>query len=342
MSLFQPWGKQCFFVAELSANHGNSLEHAEALIRAAAAAGADAVKVQTYTPDALTLPLNSPLFQSRSPAFHGRSLYDVYSEGALPYAWHQPLQVLTHSLGMEFFSTPFDPAGVDFLESLNVPCYKVASFELVDIPLLQRIAATAKPILLSTGMANLAEIDEAVRTLRTHNSGPFILLKCTSAYPAPPEEANLRTLPHMAAAFHCPVGLSDHTLGTALPVAAVALGACVIEKHFALSRDDATLDASFSMNPEEFQRMVNDVRTIERALGQISYDLTPKQERSREIRRSLFVVQDMAPGDPFTPANVRSIRPGAGLHTRFLPDIIGRKARHALAKGTPLGWELVE
>jgi len=333
--------RTCRLVAEVSANHNRSLERAEAIIRAAAGAGADAVKLQTYTADTMTIPCDNEYFRIRGTLWAGRTLYDLYQEAYTPWEWHPRLMALANDLGMACFSTPFDATAVDFLESLNVPCHKVASFEVVDIPLLKKIAATGKPVILSTGMATLAEIDEAVRTLRDNGTKDLILLKCTSAYPAPPEEANLRTIPHLAESFGCPAGLSDHTLGSAVAVAAVALGAVMIEKHFTLSRADGGPDSAFSLEPDEFKRMAQDIRTAEKALGRVNYELTDKERESIVFRRSLFVVEDVAAGEPFTEKNVRGIRPGQGLHPRYLPEVLGKKARITIKKGTPLSWEHV-
>jgi pseudaminic acid synthase len=330
----------CHIVAELSANHNQSIERAEAIIRAAADAGADAVKLQTYTADTLTIPCDNEYFRIKGTLWEGRTLHDLYQEAHTPWEWHPRLMALANDLGMACFSTPFDATAVDFLESLNVPCHKVASFELVDIPLLKKIAATGKPVIMSTGMAALAEIDEAVRTLRENGTKDLVLLKCTSAYPAPPEGINLRTIPHLAEAFGCPVGLSDHTMGSAVAVAAVALGAAALEKHFTLSRADGGPDSAFSMEPDEFRRMVQDIRTTEKALGLVSYSLTEKEKSSIVFRRSLFVVEDMRAGESFTEKNVRSIRPGHGLHTRHYEDILGRKVAKNIPKGTPIFWDL--
>ncbi len=335
------WGGVCGLIAEVSANHNGSIERAEAIIRAAADAGADAVKLQTYTADTLTIPCDNEYFRIKGTLWEGRTLHDLYQEAYTPWEWHPRLMGLANELGMACFSTPFDVTAVEFLESLNVPCHKVASFELVDIPLLKKIAATQKPVFMSTGMATLAEIDEAVRTLRENGTTNLTLLKCTSAYPAPVGEANLQTIPHLAQAFNCPVGLSDHTMGSAVAVAAVALGATVVEKHFTLSRADGGPDGVFSMEPEEFKSLEYDIRTVEKALGRVSYERTEKEKGSLVFRRSLFVVKDMKPGEEFTGENVRSIRPGHGLHPRYLSDVLGRRATCAVAKGTPLTWGLL-
>lgn len=327
---------QCYIIAEISANHNGSLERAEAIVRAAADAGADAIKLQTYTADTMTIPCDNEYFRIKGTLWDGKTLHDLYQEAHTPWEWQPRLKALANDLGMDCFSTPFDATAVDFLEKMDVPCHKVASFEVVDIPLLKKIAATGKPVIMSTGMASLAEIDEAVTTLRGNGTTELALLKCTSAYPAPPEEANLRTIPHLAQAFNCVAGLSDHTLGSAVAVGAVAVGARIIEKHFTLARADGGPDSAFSMEPDEFKQMVQDIRTVEKALGSVCYDLTPKQKESKVFRRSLFVVKDMKAGDVFTEENVRSIRPGYGLHPRFLSIILGKQAAINIRQGTPL------
>jgi len=332
--------KNCLFVAEVSANHNQNNERAEDIIRAAADAGADAVKLQTYTADTLTIPCDNEYFRIKGTLWEGRTLYDLYKEAYTPWEWHPRLMQLANNLGMVCFSTPFDATAVDFLESLNVPCYKVASFEVVDIPLLKKVASTGKPVIMSTGMASLSEIDEAVRTLRANGTKDLVLLKCTSAYPAASEEINLRTLPHLADAFDCPVGLSDHTMGSAVSVAAVALGATIIEKHFTLSRADGGHDAAFSIEPEEFRQMVQDVRTAKTALGEVNYNMTEKEKESIAFRRSLFVVKDMKAGELFSEKNVRSIRPGCGLHPRYHEIILTRKASRDIVAGTPIVWDM--
>lgn len=328
-------------IAELSANHNGSIERAEAIIRAAADAGADAVKLQTYTADTLTIPCDNEYFRIKGTLWEGRTLHDLYEEAHTPWEWTPRLMACAKDLGMDCFSTPFDATAVDFLEECGVSRYKIASFEVVDIPLLKKIAATCKPAIMSTGMASLAEIDEAVRTLRENGSGELTLLKCTSSYPAPVEEANLNTIPHLAQAFQCKAGLSDHTMGSAVAVAAVALGACVIEKHFTLARADGGPDGAFSMEPHEFKQMVQDIRTTEKALGRVCYNLTDKEKISVVFRRSLFVVKDVKEGEAFTSQNVRSIRPGHGLHPRYLDLVLGKKASRNIKMGTPLSWELL-
>lgn len=329
----------CHIVAEVSANHNQSFDRAESIIRAAAASGANAVKLQTYTADTLTIPCDNEYFRIKGTLWEGRTLHDLYQEAHTPWEWTPRLMALANDLGMDCFSTPFDATAVDFLEKCGVSRYKIASFEVVDIPLLKKVAATGKPVIMSTGMATLGEIDEAVRTLRENGAGELTLLKCTSAYPALPEEANLRTISHLAQAFDCKVGLSDHTMGSAVAVAAVALGATVIEKHFTRARADGGPDGSFSMEPREFKQMVQDIRTVEQALGSVCYDLTEKQKESKAFRRSLFVVADITAGEPFTPKNIRSVRPGAGLAPKYYDILMGKAAKKNYIKGTPLTLE---
>lgn len=333
--------KETYIIAEISANHNGDIDRAKAIIHEAANAGANAIKLQTYTADTLTIPCKNEYFTIKGTAWEGRTLYDLYEEAHTPWEWHAELVQYARDLNLDCFSTPFDTTAVDFLESLNVPCHKVASFELVDIPLLKKIASTQKPVIMSTGMGSLAEIDEAVKTLRQNGCPEIALLKCTSAYPALPEEANLSTIPNLSETFKCVAGLSDHTLGSAVAVAAVALGAKVVEKHFTLSRSDGGPDSGFSMEPQEFKQMVEDIRTVENAVGSVCYELTEKQKDSIIFRRSLFVVKDVREGEELTEENVRSIRPGYGMHTRYYDDVIGKKARHDIKSGTPVSWSLV-
>jgi pseudaminic acid synthase len=325
----------------MSANHGGSMEAAKEIIEAAHQMGADAVKLQTYTPDTLTIDCNKESFQIKGTMWEGRNLYDLYAEAYTPWEWQPKLKKVAEEFELDLFSTPFDDTAVDFLEEIGVPAYKIASFEITDIPLLKKVAGTGKPVIMSTGMATLAEIEEAVTALREGGCEQLALLKCTSAYPAPADEANLRTIPHLAEAFQTPVGLSDHTLGIAVPVAAVAMGACIIEKHFTLSRSLPGPDSAFSLEPQEFKEMVDAIRTTEKALGKISYGYTEREAESRVFRRSLFVVQDMKAGDVFTEENVRSIRPGYGLHTRYLREVLGKRAAADIERGMPLTWNLV-
>ena len=330
-----------YIIAEMSANHNQDFEQAVKIIHAAKEAGADAIKVQTYTPDTITLDCDNDYFRIKGTIWEGRNLYDLYREAYTPWEWQPKLKQTADKLGLDFFSTPFDHTAVDFLEEMDVLAYKVASLELVDLPLLRKIAKTGKPMFMSTGMATLAEIDEAVQAIRNAGGKQIALLKCTSAYPALPEESNLLTIPHMTQAFDVPVGLSDHTLGIAVPVTAVALGARIIEKHFTLSRDISGPDSAFSLEPHEFKGMVDAIRTAEKAIGQISYEITEKQKESRVFRRSLFVVENIKKGEEFTEKNIRSIRPGDGLAPKYIEEILGKKATSDIEKGTPLSWDLI-
>lgn len=335
-------GRPTYVVAELSANHRQDYSQAVRLIEAARDCGADAVKVQTYTPDSMTIDCDNEYFRiGRGTVWEGTYLYHLYREAYCPWEWQPKLQALARDLGIEFFSTPFDAAAVDFLEAMAVPAYKIASFELVDLPLLRRVARTGKPVIISTGMASLGAIDEAVQTVRGGGNDQLALLKCTSAYPAQPREMNLRAIPRLQEAFGVPTGLSDHTLGIAVPVAAVVVGACMIEKHLTLSRAAGGPDSSFSLEPREFKAMVDAVRVAEQALGSPACAPTAGEAASRAFQRSLFVVQDVRAGERFSAANVRSIRPGYGLHPRYQEEVLRRRARADIRRGTPLGWELV-
>ena len=335
-------GQPVYIIAEMSANHNQDFDQAVKTIHAAKASGADAVKLQTYTPDTITIDSEKEFFQiGKGTLWAGQRLYDLYKKAYTPWEWQPKLKEIADDIGLDLFSSPFDHTAVDFLEKMEVPAYKIASFELVDLPLIRRVARTGKPIIMSTGMATLAEIDEAVRTAREAGARQIALLKCTSAYPAPPEEMNLRTIPHLAEAFQVPAGLSDHTQGIAIPVAAAALGACMVEKHFTLSRSIPGPDSAFSLEPHEFKAMVDAVRMAEKAVGSIFYEVTDQEARSRVFRRSLFVVKDMGIGEVFTKQNTRSIRPGHGLHPRYLETVYGRRAAQAIERGTPLSWELI-
>ncbi len=335
-------GYPVYMVAELSANHNQNFDHAVQIVKAAQEAGADAIKLQTYTADTMTIAADREYFSiGGGTLWDGRNLHELYCEAYTPWEWQPKLQRAAQDLGLDFFSTAFDATAVDFLEEMGVPAHKVASCELVDIPLIQRMARTGKPLILSTGMATVEEIEEALGSAREAGTAQIALLKCTSAYPAPAEEMNLRTIPEMARRFGVPVGLSDHTMGIAAPVAAVALGACIIEKHLTLSRATPGPDSGFSLEPHEFKAMVEAVRTAEKALGEVHFGLTSKEEASRVFRRSLFVVQDVKCGETFTAANIRSIRPGHGLHTRHLADVLGKRAVRDIERGTPLSWDLV-
>jgi len=335
-------GTPVYVIAEISANHQQDYDQAVRIVQAARQAGADAVKLQTYTPDTITIESDRPEFQiGEGTLWKGKELYALYREAYTPWDWQPRLKQVADELGLDCFSSPFDATAVDFLERMKVPAYKVASFELVDIPLIQRIARTGKPLIMSTGMATIEEIEEALLAAREAGATQIALLKCTSAYPAPPEEMNLRTIPELARRFGVPVGLSDHTMGTAVPVAAVALGACIIEKHLTLSRANKGPDSAFSLEPHEFKAMVEAVRTTEKALGGVHFGVSEREAASRVFRRSLFVVADVKCGDRFTPENVRSIRPAHGLHTRHLPDVLGKRAARDLERGTPLSWDVI-
>ena len=333
-------GHPVYVIAELSANHGGNFQRAARTIRAMKAAGADAVKVQTYTADTLTIACDNKFFKiGGGTLWDGRTLHELYQEASMPWDWQPKLQKIARAIGLDFFSTPFDATAVDFLEKLKVPAHKIASFELVDIPLIKKIASTGKPIIASTGMATVEEIREALKAARGSGARQIALLKCTSAYPAKPEEMNLRTLPDMAKRFGVPVGLSDHTMGIAASVAAVALGACIVEKHFTLSRKFSGPDSAFSLEPDEFAEMVAAIRAAEKAMGRVNYRISAGEKKSRKFRRSLFVVADVKACEKFTEKNVRSIRPGNGLRTRHLAEVLGKKAARDVKRGTPLRWK---
>ncbi|MFC1992259.1 pseudaminic acid synthase [Chloroflexota bacterium] len=335
-------GYPVYIIAELSANHRQQFDEAVKLIEAAKEAGADAVKLQTYKPDTITIQSYAPEFRiGGGTPWDGKPLHDLYAEAYMPWEWQPKLKKVADDLGIALFSTPYDKTAVDFLEKMSVPAYKIASFEIVDIPLIEYIASNGKPIIISTGMAILDEIDEAVQAAKRGGASQIALLKCTSAYPAPPNEMNLRTIPHLVEAFGVPVGLSDHTLGITVPVAAVALGACIIEKHITLSRSIPSPDSAFSLEPQEFEAMVEAIRIAEKALGEARYEVSKQETKSLAFRRSLFVVEDMKVGEVFSEKNVRSIRPGYGLHPRYLKEVLGRQAAHDIKRGTPLDRELV-
>ncbi|MBU1196535.1 MAG: pseudaminic acid synthase [Proteobacteria bacterium] len=334
-------GNPAYIIAEMSANHNKNFDTAVKIIEEAKKAGADAIKLQTYTPETITLDCDNDCFRIKGTIWQGKNLFQLYKEAFTPWEWQPKLKKIADDLNIDLFSTPFDDTAVDFLEKMNVPAYKIASFELIDLPLLKKVAATGKPVIMSTGMASLDEIREAVNALKENNCHQIALLKCTSAYPALPEEANLKTIPDLSKTFNVPAGLSDHTMGSTVAVTSIALGACIIEKHFCLSRKDSGPDASFSMEPDEFTQMVKDIRTAEKAIGKVSYELTEGQEKSKAFRRSLFAVENIKKGDLFTPKNIRSIRPGNGLPPKHLEAILGKKAKTDIQKGTPLTSELI-
>lgn len=336
-------GEAPFIIAELSGNHDQSLDKALAMVDAAAACGADAIKIQTYTADSMTLDIRSGDFVIQDPGnlWQGKSLYELYQLAMTPWDWHQAIFERANALGMLAFSTPFDLAAVEFLEQLNVPCYKIASFENSDHALLAAVAKTGKPVIMSTGMATQTELAESVEVLRKNGCQHIILLKCTSHYPADPVDANLATIPHLAQLFDCQVGLSDHTAGIGVAVASVVLGASVIEKHFVLDRGEGGVDAEFSLQPEEFSALVQECKRAAVALGKVTYGGTAKEQASRKYRRSLYIAADMHPGDIFTSANLRSVRPGLGLEPKYLPMLLGKPIKKAASKGTPMSWELL-
>jgi len=330
-----------YIIAELSANHNGSLENAMAIVHAANDAGADAVKLQTYTPDTMTINHASEDFKIRGGLWDGYFLYDLYREAHMPWEWHEKLIKLGNELGLTVFSTPFDESAVDLLDSLGVPAFKIASFEANDLPLIRYAASKGKPLIISTGMARLGEIEDAVTAARQNGAPDIILLHCVSAYPAPAEESNLLNISHLAETFDVVTGLSDHTLGTTVPSAAVALGACLIEKHFTLRRSDGGPDSAFSLEPPELKQMVENTRVAWAARGHIDYQRTESERGSVIFRRSLYVVADVSAGEKFTTENIRSIRPGYGLAPKYAPDVIGRQATRDLRRGTPLDWMMV-
>ncbi len=332
-----------FIIAEMSGNHNQSLERALQIVDAAAAAGAHAIKLQTYTADTMTLDLQEGHFFIDDPKslWHGKTLYELYQEAHTPWKWHDPLFKRAQELGLIAFSTPFDETAVDFLENLSVPCYKIASFENTDIPLIRRVAATGKPLFISTGMANVAELDDAVRAAREAGAKDVILLKCTSSYPASPAHSNLRTIPHLRELFSCETGLSDHTTGIGAAVCSVALGATVIEKHFTLKRSEGGVDAAFSIEPDELKQLVQETKQAWQALGEIKYGVEGNEADSLKYKRSLFVVQDIKKGEKITRKNIRAIRPGIGISPKYFDTLVGRIAIKELKKGTPVVWDIL-
>jgi len=333
-----------FIIAELSANHNQKFELAKDTIKAAKSVGADSVKLQTYTADTLTINCNNKFFKNllKDTIWEGKNFYQLYQEAYTPWEWHEELFDYARSIGIDIFSTPFDKSAVDFLEKLNPPYYKIASFEIVDIPLIEYAASKGRPMIISTGIATLADIEEAITACRRVGNNEITLLKCTSSYPAPIEDANLLTIPNMKDTFKVNVGLSDHTMGSSVAIASVALGAKVIEKHFILDRNLGGPDSAFSMEPNEFKQMVEAIRNVEKALGKVSYEATPSVEKSKIFARSLFIIKNVKAGEIITEENVKSIRPGYGLHPKYYIEIIGKRFRRDLEKGTPLKWEYIE
>lgn len=333
-------GHRPYLIAEMSGNHNQSLDRALAIVDAAADSGADAVKLQTYTADTMTLNVRSAGFviEDKNSLWAGRQLYDLYKEAYTPWEWHGPIMERAASHGMHCFSSPFDESAVDFLESLKVPAYKIASFECTDLPLIRKVASTGKPMIISTGMASLGEVDEAVRTARASGAKDIILLKCTSTYPATPENTNISTIPHMRDAFGTLVGLSDHTMGVGVSVASVALGACLIEKHFTLARADGGVDSSFSLEPAEFRQLRTETERAWQGVGTVTYGGTVAEEKSRMFRRSLYIAQDLKAGDVLTKENLRVVRPGFGLPPKFYEVALGHRVGRDMPAGTPLKW----
>lgn len=332
-----------FIIAELSANHRQDLSIAIESMKAMKSAGADAVKLQTYTPDTITIDCNNEYFHIKhGTIWDGKSLYDLYKEAYTPWEWHPVLKKVADEIGLIFFSSPFDRTAVDFLETMNVPAYKVASLEITDIPLIEYIASKGKPVLISTGVADLSDITEAIEACKRSGNEQVAILKCTAEYPTPSDDVNINTIPDMTKTFNKVVGLSDHTLGISVPIAAVALGARIVEKHFILSKDLGGPDAAFSLDPQEFSSMVKSIREAERALGEVSYKLSEKTLKAREFSRSLFITKDMKAGEIFTKDNIRSIRPGYGLAPKYINKFIGKKAQRNIARGTPAQWKLIE
>lgn len=335
-------GEKTFIIAEMSGNHNHDFNRAVEIIKKAKWAGADAIKVQTYTPDTITIDCDNEYFQiNQGTIWDGTTLYKVYETAYTPWEWQKELKKIAEDEGLIFFSSPFDNSAVDFLEEIDVLAYKVASFEINDIPFIEYIASKGKPVIISTGIARMGDIQDAIEACKRVGNNDIALLKCTSAYPSPLEDINLKTIPNMKETFKTVVGLSDHTMGHTVALGGVALGAKIIEKHLTLRRADGGADSKFSMEPEEFKMMVDEIRNMEKALGKVTYDLTEKQVNSREHSRSLFVVKDVKEGEIFTSENVRSIRPGFGLETKYIKDILGEKANKNIKKGTPMNWKII-
>ncbi len=331
-----------FIIAEMSGNHNQSLERGMAIVKAAADAGVDAIKLQTYTADTITFNSSNEEFQinDENSLWKGRNLYNLYKMAYTPWEWHKPLFDYANELGLIAFSSPFDETAVDFLETLNVPVYKIASFENTDHILLKKVAKTGKPVIMSTGVATIADIQESVKLLQAYGCKELVLLKCTSTYPASPEATNILTIPHMRQLYNCPVGLSDHTMGIGVSIASIALGACVIEKHLTLSRAEGGVDAAFSLEPAEFKRLVTEAERAFLSLGHVNYELSDKEKKSLQFKRSLYIVKDIKAGEIITAQHVKSIRPGNGLHTRYYEEVIGKKMKTDATAGTPLKFGL--
>ncbi len=336
-------GHPVFIVAELSANHLQNYDTAVKIVKAAKEAGADAIKLQTYTPDTITLDCDNEYFKlKQGTIWDGKTFYELYQEAYTPWDWQPKLQELANELGLIFFSSPFDQSAVDFLEKLNVPAFKIASFEITDIPLIEYVASKSKPVIISTGIATEEDIQEAIKACERVGNKDIILLKCSSSYPSPLEDINLRNITYLSDSFDKLVGLSDHTLGISIPIASVALGACLIEKHLTLDRNQGGPDSAFSLEPTEFEEMVKSIREVEKSLGKEEYTVTTKMERNKELSRSLFISQDVEKAEILTEENVKSVRPGYGLHPKELKNVLGKKAKEMIKKGTPLQWDLIE
>lgn len=341
MKLFDKLAQQTYIIAEMSANHAGSLERAKEIIHAAKEAGADCIKIQTYTPDTMTIDCDAQYFHIDNGTWAGENLYRLYEKAYTPWEWQAELKAEADRIGIDFFSTPFDKTSVDFLEDIGVEFYKIASFELIDIPLIEYVASKGKPIIMSTGMASLGEIEDAVRAVRNMGNEQLVLLRCASAYPAITDEMNLNTMVNMKETFGVPVGLSDHSMGSVGAVTAVALGASVIEKHFCLGREIENPDASFSMNPDEFKQMVTDIRQAEKAIGKVKYGVSKQEEENLAFRRSVFCVKDIKKGERLTEENIRVIRPGHGLAPKFYPEVLGQTALEDIKRGTPLKMDMI-
>lgn len=342
MNLYEKLQNQTYIIAEMSANHAGSLERAKEIIKAAKDCGADCVKIQTYTQDTMTIDCDNSYFQIDGGTWDGENLYSLYGKAYTPWEWQKELKELADQIGIDFLSTPFDKTSVDFLEQIGMEFYKIASFELVDLPLISYVASKGKPMILSTGMANQEEITEAIAAIQEQGNCQYALLKCSSAYPAISEQMNLRTIPHMSEIFQVPIGLSDHSMGSVGAITAVALGAAIIEKHFCISRGIDNPDSSFSMEPGEFKQMVSDIRQAQKALGQVSYEITEEEAGSLRFRRSIFVVEDVKKGEILTEQNTRIIRPGYGLKPKYYDAVLGKAAKMDIQRGTPLGFECIE